>query len=247
MHHASIVIAEFIKHVIEEGKFIENVKVMSELVGPDTYRHRAEHPSNEDTFWQDYFNDPSLDKKFFREISKVPKLHTNDVVAFLGAGSEGIAFRMDDGTVLKLGSVHTGIIPGGPNYLRSTPWKYKKKMEQHPAPENLRIHDVGRAHVSMEELVPFIDWVKQHTRNPGQIFVQFHDVEAAFKKFIKAGLRGADLSNSIINYANGKGFIISKIARAFANEVKSSSVDLNLLNLGVRENDDDFSFVFYDF
>lgn len=144
---------EFIQLLlIQESTFADNMETMARLSDPDVVGSRgarkvAMHPADDQTYWSDYFRHPSRDRRLFRDISRSPELHTKRVVKFLGAGSEGIAFLMDDGSVLKLGQMHTGLKPDS-NYLEKVPWKYRDAQD-------LRVHGLGRAHINMERLIPF--------------------------------------------------------------------------------------------
>ncbi len=221
------------------NRFRQNLKRMATLTG-SVYRYRIDDGvSKKDVPWSDYFRDPSLDKKLFRDVSRCKQLYMNNVVGVLGAGSEGIAFELDDGSVLKLGQMHTGIKPD--NYkLTSVPWKYRNAGDLH-------VHDAGRAHVSTEKLVPFEEILRAlDGSDEDNITAWFdelmHEVVISRRAGVAPDLRAVPrpkLSSS------QSAAMVDGIIAAFERAANGRSIDLHPGNLGYRPSDG--KFVFYDF
>lgn len=225
---------EFISLILEADVFRDNLRAMARLVG-DVPRYRAEHPAEEDTFWSDYFTDPSLDKKLFRDISRSPQLHTRNVVKLLGAGSEGIAFELDDGTVLKLGQMHTGIRKGE-RHLTPVPWKYRE-------PGDLRVHDAGRAHVNTEKLIPLEEILEEFPfEETSPVLTWLHTLFEIVRKGDGKSL--ADVPKPRVKDRR-LASLFDGIVSAYERARRGKSIDLNVSNLGYRPSDG--TFVFYDF
>lgn len=238
---------EFVTFIIQEGVFNNNLKKMAALakdLGAMKYKN-LQDPGG--TLWCDFFLNPSSDKRMAREISRSEALRKHKVVKLLGSGAEGIAFLLDNGHVLKLGNLHQG--QRNSNGSIRVPRKYDAKLNKRHTANDVTLHDVGRAHVEMEELMPYERWI--YTQPKGIRFhyiTIFNDLRILYDKLRHKGMNVEEIKNKMLSFCSDDGTrFCDRIAIAFINELDNPSQDLNSGNLGVRGDVNNPTFVFFDF
>lgn len=261
---------EFLSLFLESNdRFRANIKAMERLLANEAMGHddlmaefwlrmiRNQHQTGVDRHAEF--------RQFFKDMWKAKALHETDVTGLAGMGAEGVAFELADGTIFKIGDLGHGDVPKG----RSS--KYREKHERRlagaPRPNDLDIIDVGRGHVQMEKLIPFVQWVKKFNRPTASLLRSLFD--ELFETFQRlqfergSSVMGNDMMNYYVPVTDAEVAVLMGVARrappklnraaialarAFINEIGDAGGDLTIGNLGVRvDADGACTFVFYDF
>lgn len=191
---------EFVSLFLESpDRFKRNVATMKRLL--------AQHSdSGTYEFWIDLFAGPSerfkgaqpfgnpkrsMFNDHYKDLWKAPQMHERDIIGLLGAGAEGVAFELDDGTVFKIGDLGHADTPK--DVVSKFRQKHQRRMRGVQRQNDLVIHDVGRAHMNSEKLIPFIQWLERFDSGKKQTYLwAFEDLLHAFAELSSARYRAAD-------------------------------------------------------